>query len=385
MVLVYGAQFCFGVFFKPMIAEFGWTRAVTSVPFSINMLIGGLVGIFAGRLADRYGPRLVVTIGGLVLGCGYLLTSQTTAIWHIYLFYGLITASGVSAMYVPLVSMLARWFPDKRGLVGGIGVSGIGFGIGVMPLIASSMIEASDWRKSMLIVGIICMAGVVLLAQILKTPPAEKAAANEHTADKPAADSAKSYKYSEAMKTWQFWMFCAAWFCYGIFFTVGLVHIVPYASDMGMTATAAATVLTLIGLVGTPARIMLGFLGDRIGSRNMFMIAFGSCGLVFILLGAVPSIWMLYIFGLVFGLFSGVGVLAAPITSEYFGLTYLGPIVGTIIFSNSIGGAISPTIAGQIFDVTGSYQTAFWLCGTAGILASLILWRLKKPAKRREI
>ena len=378
MVLSFGAQFCFGVFFKPMLNEFGWTRAVTSVPFALNGILGGLLGILAGRLADRLGPRIVVSIGGVVLGAGYLSTSQVTNLWQFSIFYGIIAAAGFSAMYVPLVSMVTRWFPEKPGLVAGIGISGIGLGIGVIPVIASTLIEISHWRTAMMIVGVICLAGILLLAQMLRTPPANTEKYSAHV-----EDHTEHYTFYEALKTPQLWMLCLAWFCYGFFHHAALVHIVPYGTDIGMESTAAATVLTTIGVIGMPARILLGLGGDKFGHKSVFLVAFSACGLIYLGLNCFDSITMLYVFGVIFGLFSGAGVLAAPVAAEHFGAAALGPIIGTIIFANTLGGAISPVIAGQVFDMTGTYDIAFAVCGIAGITAAVTLGLLKIPEKMR--
>ena len=115
-MMVYGAQYSFGVFFKPLLAEFGWTRAVTSGVYSLYMVLQGFLGIIAGRLTDRFGSRLVVTVCGLFLGAGYLLMSQIGAVWQIYLFYGILASIGAAGGWVPLLSTVARWFVKGRGL-----------------------------------------------------------------------------------------------------------------------------------------------------------------------------------------------------------------------------------------------------------------------------
>jgi len=277
MMLVYGSQYCFGVFFKPMIADFGWSRAETSMAFSLYMFVSGLLGIAAGRLSDRLGARRVVTFGSLLLGAGYMLASRTENIWQLYLFYGLIIAAGSSTMYVPIVSMITRWFPRNAGFMAGIGISGIGLGIGVVPLIASRLIVVLDWRPALFVVGAASLIVIAILAQLLKRPGAggETESNNNMYAEQPAGLSLK-----EAILTRQFWMFFVGWVCYGFLYQVGLVHIVPYATDIGLSATAAAAVLTVIGLVGTPARVGLGVSGDRFTNRLTLMASFAVMALV---------------------------------------------------------------------------------------------------------
>jgi len=257
----------------------------------------------------------------------------------------------------------------------GIGVSGIGFGIGVVPIIAARLIVIFNWQTALLILGIISLMSTIGLAQFLKQPVTPAATLSGKTT-RPVVG--KDYSYREAILTRQFWMFFVGWICYGFFYSIGLVHIVPYATDIGMSATAAATILTVIGLIGIPGRVIMGFSGDKYTNRIPFITCFFCLGLSFLGLTVFHSVAMLYIFGVVYGAMNGVGILLAPIIAEYFGFKELGAIVGAVIFANNIGSALGPTLAGAIFDDTGSYSMAFLISGIAGILSAVILWRMKK-------
>jgi len=372
MVMVFGGQYCFGVFFKPMINEFGWSRAATSGAFSVFAVVMGLMSILSGRISDKIGCRWVISIGSIVLGIGYMLSSRIVNLWQLYLLYGLIIAAGVSAMYVPIVSLITRWFPHRSGPMLGICISGIGLGTGVVPLIANRIVISHGWRDSIFILGSVSLVIILVLAQLLRQPEALN---NEHNHITVPVN--KEYSFFEALKTRQFWMVCLAWFCYGFFYQLGFIHIVPYAIDLGMSATAAALILTVIGLVGTPARVLLGMSGDKFGKRSTVILSFMLISLAYIGLATSKSVWMLYIFGVVFGFFNGVGLLLAPIAAEYFGMKSLGAVVGAIFFANNIGSSISPSLAGSIFDFTGSYFLAFLSCGVLGIAASIIIFLLK--------
>jgi MFS family permease len=381
MVLVYGAQYCFGVFFKPMIADFGWSRAATSGPFALYSIVGGCLAVVSGRLSDRLGSRLIITIGGLIFGVGYLLTSRIGNLWQLYLFFGFIAAAGFSAIYSPLVATITRWFPQKRGLMAGIGISGIGFGIGIMPVFASALIAGTNWRTSMLIVGTICLVLSILLARLIKEAPAPSATMPVDPGPQPRRlTNFKELSFGQAVKTTHFWLFFTAWICYRFFFQLGLVHIVPYASDIGLSVTTAATVLTVIGLVGTAARIVLGFSGDRFGHKTVVMISFTALAVSYFGLAASGSIWMLYVFGILYGCFSGIGVLLGPILTEFFGFKTLGVIVGAMMLAFALGGAVSPPLAGAIFDLTGSYQVAFMVSGLLGLASAILMFMLKPTA-----
>ena len=119
LLITWGTIYTFGVFLKPLLAEFGWTRAETSGAYSLYMVLHGVLYIVTGRLNDRFGPRMLMTACGLLLGLGYFLMAYISAIWHLYLFYGVIIGIAMSAGFVPLVSTIVRWFVKRRALMTG--------------------------------------------------------------------------------------------------------------------------------------------------------------------------------------------------------------------------------------------------------------------------
>ena len=125
MMLTFGLNYTFGVFFKPLLAEFGWTKAVTSAGYSLTTVVAGFWGIFAGRLTDRFGSKVVGIAGGCFLGLGFLLMSRIDAVWQFYLFFGIFIGIG-SSVFVPLLSTVARWFARKRSTMTGVVVAGSG-------------------------------------------------------------------------------------------------------------------------------------------------------------------------------------------------------------------------------------------------------------------
>jgi MFS family permease len=159
------------------------------------------------------------------------------------------------------------------------------------------------------------------------------------------------------------------------------VHIVPYATDRGMSALAAATLLTIIGLVGIVGRTSLGFTGDKFSNKATLAISFMLMAVAFLALAASDAIPMLYVYAVIYGFFSGVGILLASIDAEYFGLQSLGAITGAILFGNNIGGALGPTLAGYIFDATDTYRLAFILCVVTAVASGILIWMLKPALK----
>ena len=141
-MIAWGMFSTYGVFFKPLTMEFGWTRAMISGASSLSMLVCGLLGIGMGRLTDRFGPRMIMVVCGFFLGLGYFLMSQINTIWQLYLFYGVLIGIGLSAIDVSLLSTVVRWFVNKRGMMSGIVNVGTGVGMLIMPIVANRLISS---------------------------------------------------------------------------------------------------------------------------------------------------------------------------------------------------------------------------------------------------
>ena len=325
-------------------------------------------------------PRKLVSIGGVILGLGYLLMSQINSLWQLYLFYTLLAGVGISTIYVPLVTLIARWFTKKRGLACGIGTCGIPFGIVVIPPIASRIIENFQWRIPLLALGGVLIVAIVLLGQLLKKAPESEDLADRENSG--SNESGNGLSFKEAVRSRPFWMIGVAFLLYGYFYEVAVVHIVPYATDLGITAVAAATILTVIGITGTIGRLTLGIVGEKQGNLNTAFISCLLMGLCFVILILGRGTWPLYLFAVIFGYLTAIGLLLVPILADYFGLKSLGIISGAVFCCSNVGAAIGPPAAGGSFDITGSYQLAFISSVIAGLAAGLILWFLKLSGSR---
>jgi MFS family permease len=380
-----GVTFSFGVFFKPMLSEFGWTRAATSGAFSLNMILGGVFGILGGRLSDRFGPRIVLTFGGLLISLGYLLMSQVGAIWQIYLFLGVLPGIGMGGMAIPMMSSVARWFLKGRGLATGIVSAGVGVGIIIVPPLANLLISSISWRTSYLILGIVVLAFIIIPAQFIRRVPDQKIPLTQDTnavkTDGPSLQ-VRGFSLREAICTRQFWIICIMSLFLLFCVQTVMVHIVAHATDLNISAATAATILSVIGIVNIGGDVVMGSLGDRIGSRNAMIIIFTLMSLS--CLGAIfaGELWMLYLVAVVFGLsYGGFVAMQSPMVVDFFGLKALGAIFGLVMFATNIGGSSGPLVAGRIFDVSGSYTWAFILCtflGLAGLTLSILLKTARK-------
>ena len=379
MVLTNGTRLSFGIFFKPVLTEFGWTRTMTSGAFSLAMIVHGLVSIVMGGLTDRLGPRIVLTLCGFILGLGYLLMSQVNAVWQLYLFYGLITGIGTSGFWVPIMSTVARWFAKRRGMITGIVMAGTGLGTLVVPPVASRLIATYDWRISYIMMGSFVLVVLVSLSQLLRRDPSQMGQVpygENREGGQEVQLSGEGFYLSEAVYTGQFWLVFTINLCYGFLWLAIMVHIVPHATDLGISPISAANILAIIGGAGIVGRVAMGSIADRIGNKQAFIIGFILMSAVLFWLVTVTEIWMFYLFAIV----TGIGTLGSPVTAELFGLRSHGLIYGVINLGYNIGAATGPLLAGYIFDMTGRYQVAFLVCAAFGIVG-LVLTLLLRPIK----
>lgn len=375
----------FGVFFNPLLNEFGWTRAMISGASSLSFILMGVLGIVMGGLTDRFGPRIVLTICGFLLGLGYLLMSQVQDRWQLYLLYGVAIGVGMSGIWAPLLSLVGRWFVKRRGLMTGIVIAGGGIGALAGPMVITRLIAAHGWRTSCIMLGSITLLVIVLIAQFLKRDPGDigQLAYGASEEREPAvASEVPGFSLKEVVHTPQFWLVFFMLFCLGVGIFSILVHIVPHSRELAVPAITAANILACIGGVSIIGNLAMGRAVDKIGPRQVLII--GLILMLAALLWLVPAreVWMLYLFAVVFGFaHGGTATAHAPVVARLFGLNSLGSIFGLATLGFTLGGAAGPVMTGYIFDLTGSYKLAFISCAVIGFIG-LVLAAILRPTKR---
>jgi MFS family permease len=336
-----------------------------------------------GRITDRFGPRMVMIVCGFVFGLGYMLTSQISAIWQFYIYYGVLVAVGISGSYVPLVATVARWFIKRRGMMVGVVASGVGIGTLIIPPLATQLILAIGWRSSYLIVGVASMVLVVIAATFLRRDPSQVGQLPYGAEqDTPGAVSAEDsgLTLQEAMRTRPLWLLFVSFLFGGFCLQTILVHIVPHAIELGISAIIASTILAAVGGFNTAGRVIMGTAADKIGSKPSFLISMILLSASFFWLLIARELWMFYPFTVVFGIaYGGFLALLSPIAAEIFGLRSAGILLGFLHFGMAIGEAIGPVATGKVFDLTGDYFMAF-LIGGIITAVGIILVLMVKPA-----
>jgi len=371
-----GTYYSFGVFFTPLLTEFDWTRAMTSGAFSICIMLEGVLGMVMGRATDRWGPRMVITLCGFLLGLGYLLMSQISVLWHFYLLYGVIIGIGLGGLWVPPVSIIVRWFTKRRNMMTGIAVAGTGVGGLITPPIATWLISTYSWRLSYVILGSIALVLVVLSAQFLKRDPAEvgQCPYGENRREVHGLQLGNNgLSLREAIYTKQLWLVSGMFFCFGFCIFSVMVHLVPHAIELGISAANAANSLAIIGGVGIAGKTIMGAATDRIGTRTGIIIGFVLVCVTLVWLVIVRELWMLYLFAIIFAFgYATMIALMSPIIAELFGIRSVGILLGIVNFAATIGCAVGPVLAGWLFDISGSYQLAFFTCIAVSFIGLII-------------
>lgn len=386
---LFGVRFSFGVFFKSIEAEFQLSRAATSSVFSTNMILAAVCGIITGWALDRYGPRIVVASMGFFTGLSLIVTSQTTNTWQLFLGYSLLLAMGTAGTVVALISVVSRWFDKKRGTAIGIATSGTGWGTLVVAPWSAYLIAHLGWRTAYLVIGLVAWLVIISLAMLLRRDPREigelpDGASSRARRTEPVVSEVDTQLLGpplrQALRTRNFWLILVNWFTFAICLSLIMTHIVPHATDLGISTIQASTILSLTGGLQIIARLYVGRLSDTAG-RKVPGIACALIGMgALIWLIPARELWMFYLFAVVFGIsYGGVGVVNVVLVSDCFGRRHLGTIMGVLEAGFSGGSAIGSVLGGFVFDATNSYVLAFIIGAANMLILALCFAALKKP------
>ncbi|MDD5127070.1 MAG: MFS transporter [Dehalococcoidales bacterium] len=376
-----------GIFLNPILAEFGWTRAAISVAYTIGFLMMGIMSVVAGNLNDRFGPRKVMGIAGLLLALGPLLLSRIDTSWQMYLCY-VLYGTGLGAVDATLLSTIARWFVKRRGVIMAFTKVAAGIGIFSIPLLTSWLIGVQGWRITYVAIGALLGLVVVPASFFLYRDPSEKGltayGASLDFAGKPGGPDGLSF--SEAIRTRQFWTVCAIYFADSLCMQTASTHITPHAISLGIGSTSAASLISVIGIASIIGRLTIGFSSDKIGPRRAMVIVLVVLLVGFAWLQVADVLWMLYLFVILDGLnHGGIVTVITPVVAELFGTRALGTILGVVLFSGIALGGLGAWLAGYIYDLTGSYSIAFGgllVIAVTGLLLGLSLKPITKGGKK---
>jgi MFS family permease len=397
------ARTAFSLLFPPILDEFGWARATLAAAFSLGFVASAFYTPLIGTAMDRFGPRLVIPFGVVLVSAGLLLATAAARPWHFYLSLGVLVVGGsVFVSYVGHSLFLPRWFVRRRGLATGIAFSGVGVGSIVIFPWLQSLIGAAGWRTACWAMAALLLVVLLPLNLVLQrqrpadlglAPDGDPGGAAEtdpaaaHNVVDPAW-AAIEWTLPRAMREARFWWLLAAFFS-GLFAWYAVqVHQTQYLLEVGFAPGRAAFALGLVGLAGIAGQIVIGHLSDRIGREWAWTLAaagFVLCYLCLLALQQWPSAALVYLMVAVQGLLGyGLATVYGAIPAELFQGRHFGTIFGTLSSASILGAACGPWLAGAIYDRVGSYTPAFWLAIVLSLISIACIW-LAAPRKVRVV
>jgi OFA family oxalate/formate antiporter-like MFS transporter len=386
MQICLGAVYAWSVFVKPLVALEHWTLTQVSLSFTINVFFIGVGTVIGGLWMDSAGPRKVATVGGIIYGLGYALSSYAAAhqsLPLLYLCYGVLAGTGGGMGYICPVATIAKWFPDKRGVMTGLAVTGYGAGALLMGPIAAREIVSAGVPRTFLFFGVAYLVGVVATAQFYANPPAGwKPAGWVPTTAVAKAAGTYDYTVKEASATWQMW---TLWLLLFLCVSAGIMIISqesPIAQQQAhMTPVAAGTMVGLLGIFNAFGRFFWAWVSDYVGRARVYFLLYLIFAVIYFVLPRINSETSLYIAlaGILLCYGGAFGVMPS-FTADYFGAKYMGGIYGWILLAWGVGGVVSPLMTAHLRQSTGQYITAFHII-LGVMLVSLVLPLLIRPPK----
>jgi OFA family oxalate/formate antiporter-like MFS transporter len=382
MNLALGSLYAWSVFVAPLEKEFGWKRADTSTIFTIAVVVFAISFVLAGRLQDKKGPFWVSVTGGVLVSVGFFLSAFTTSLGWIFFVFGALGGIGNGFGYATPIPVMAKWFPDKRGLAVGLAVAGYGGGSAIFgPLALNWLIPAYGWRATFQILGVIFFIMTMVGAFLLQNPPAGYRPPGWTPAPASKA-AATTYEFTpgETMRTPTFYFMWIA-YCLGtVAGFMAISQLVPFFRGVGLASIAGTAIV--VGAVGNAAgRILSGWMSDAMGRLNVLrlMIAISAVAMPLVYL-AGGNAGLLFI--LVFVIYWCYGTqlsVNASTTSDFWGTKNAGLNYGLLFTAWGVAGIIGPRIAGQLFDKYQNYQAAFYWAAGLAVVALVFEFLARRP------
>jgi MFS family permease len=369
-----GIHSSFGVFYLALLDNFGWSRGATAGVYSMNLLVDAILSPIVGHLLDRYGPKRIVGIGCFILASGLLLSSQINSLWQFFIFFGLVSAVGLSFMgHVPHVVLISEWFSSKRAFALGVVYSSTG--IGIMLLVPTIQWSISRLGWAWVFQGLSALVLLVLMPLALGVYRH-----GPYFGEKPKdrAEPQNQWTASLALRSLQFWLLFFGRIAASSGTLVIVTHQVAHVVDVGYSRIFAATVFGLMGITSTFGRLIFGYIADLYSKRTAYLlnILTALVGIGSLMAVRDPSQpWLLYVYLLFFGIaFGSRAVILSALAADIFSGKGFGSIFGFAAISVGAGGALGSWLGGALYDLTGSYRMSFVYAITVLALSVLTIW-----------
>ena len=402
--IAFGIWYSFSVFFLAIVNEFGWSRGSASSIFSIFLLCHALTGLLTGYLQDRFGPRIVIPLGAIILALALVSTSRSNSLWHFYVAYGVFAGASVSLLgFTSHSAFLPSWFERKRGLAVGIAMSGIGFGMLVIVPMVEKSIASFGWRTTYLfLAGVVALIVGPLNAVLSRRRPEDLNLRPDGDHAGQAAGRSRPFMIMQivdsdwanrdwtiqkALRTGRFWLLVATFFCLSYAYQGTLLHSISAMVEAGLTRDTAAFYFGILGIAGSVGKIFFGYLSDRFGRERVNTLGgvTAAVGILCLVYSAQVKSPLPVFFALLFGLGYGAAAPLLPsVSADIFIGRSFGLIFAMISIGSGAGGALGSLLSGVLRDVSGIYSIPLVICMLSLLISCMLVW-IAAPRKVRRM
>ena len=410
MMLLRGILASFAVFNIALLETFRWSRAATGTIASVNGIFYSFSSPLVGWAYDRLGPRIIMPLGGALIGAGLLVSGVSATLWHFYLGWGLLVGLGIGCIgFVSNTALLSHWFRRRRGAAIGVATMGLGFGILVVPVV-QAVITRYGWRTAMVLLGVVVLATIVPLNALFQRrqpedigqlpdgdpmgaedqPPAPAERAAEEVVREVVPE--RDWTLMDAFGSFPFWAIAVGHLGLGTGLALMYTHAVAHLVHVGLAKQLAANAFSLVGVARIPSTAIWGFISDRLGRDRAYLLGtlftLGGIWVLMILSADAPA-WRFVAFAVLYGVghSSGNPTFGSTI-ADIFGGKNVGTIFGWLEITFGLGVAAGSWFGGYAFDWTGSYQYA-WVLGMVSFTVAYlsiqvcILWKRRSRHETR--
>ena len=384
-----GSVYAWSVFRVPLAKQFNWSISEVTLTFTISILALGFAAFFGGLWLKKVGPRIVAMTGGALYGGGILLASFSYhGLWWLYMSYGVISGIGLGFAYIVPISVLVKWFPDKRGLMTGIAVGGFGAGALITAPIATRLINNVGVLQTFAYLGGAYLIAAVTSAFFLQNPPEGWLPEGWKPKEKQQVENnGKNFKLTEALKTWQWW---ALWLLLFLNTSAG-ISIISQEAPMfqefaSVTPLIAAGMVGIVSIGNALGRVFWAWVSDFIGRRFTFSIMFIIQILLFWFLPSFHSITgiTIIVFLILMCYGGGFGTMPAFV-ADYFGSVNVGAIYGLMLTAWGFASAFGPLLIAHLRQLTGTFTSGLHIIAAIMAVSVIVPLLVKPPAKRLSI